>query len=85
MLYPLTKKEMKAMNDAMEYGCALGLTLLVYIGWFALRVLISICMAFVLCAVCDWLALDVDKIILRTVIIALGSVSILFPTGKSKD
>lgn len=85
MLYPLTKKERKAMNDAMEYGCALGLTLLVYAGWFALRVAISICMAFVLCTVCDWLDLDVDQIILRTVVIALGGVSILFPTGKNKD
>lgn len=85
MFHPLTKKERKAMNDALEYGCMLGLTFLIYIGWFALRVLIGICIAFVLCKVCDWANLDVDATMLWTIVIALAGASILFPSGESKE
>ena len=85
MLYSLTKKERKAVNDAMEYGCMLGLTFLIYIGGFALRVFIGICIAFVLCMVCDWANLDVDPTMLWTIVIALAGVSILFPSREGKE
>lgn len=85
MLQTLTKKERKAMNDALEYGCMLGLTLLIYIGWFALRVFIGICIAFVLSMVCDWANLDVDPTMLWTIVIALAGASILFPSGEGKE
>lgn len=73
------------MSDAMDYGCMLGLTLLIYMGWFAIRVLIGICIAFILCTVCDWTNLDVDQTLLRTIVIALAGVSVLFPSKKDKN
>lgn len=73
------------MNDAWDYGVTIGLTILIYIGWFALRIALGICIAFVLCTVCDWFDLDVDHTLLNTIVIGLAGISILFPTGKKED
>lgn len=85
MLFSLTKKERKAMSDVLDFGCAIMLVVLIYIGWFALRVAIGVLIAFVLIKLCGWIDLSIDETMMNTVVIGLAGVSMLFPTSKEKD
>ena len=68
-----------------EFVIYAGEAIVLFLFSLVLRVIVGIGLMILAIAICDLLCIDVDVVMLRTIIIGLAIVSVLFPTSHTKD